>query len=459
MSNPVVGLGGDLPARRHLHRDVAALVRLQRLHRRRRARWLLLDRRDAEAEPRLRPTGRRDWLAARDQRLALEAADDLAQRRLVLRELGLGRPVKLQRREARRRDDLDRTAQLHAVERRARERRRDVAVGHLVGELERAAGVPDARAERFRELLHQLLGRNVAVAHARGVNERGDQIRRVPRDDQRARRVVDAPPCGAPHRESVVLVVVDGRRAGVGHVIDGGSERLHVLPCGLRRDVFARSASIDWHDARLRRTSSTRMANHVTRNAPFRARQTGHAVRDRALSSARPCARCLWRRQQSTATDQPGGCPASAGFRDTDRLLDPLVGRAPAARRPAHAARILDSSLAAQDADIDVQIRQIEKPEDEETLTPQEQKAHIKQQRYNMAPGQNMKTTPDSQRLHAIRDQNDRAAISKAWALLGKDQQVTAKRILEGHGVQVPGDEKAAPEAIDDGTPLPGMDQ
>ncbi|HEY3800965.1 MAG TPA: hypothetical protein VGL61_00095 [Kofleriaceae bacterium] len=119
----------------------------------------------------------------------------------------------------------------------------------------------------------------------------------------------------------------------------------------------------------------------------------------------------------------------------------------------------LDSSLAAQDADIDVQIRQIEKPEDEEQLTPQEQKAHVKQQRYNMAPGQNMKTTPDSQRLHAIRDQNDRAAITKAWALLGKDQQVTAKRILEGHGVEVPGDPKSAPKTNDDGTPLPGMDQ
>ena len=118
----------------------------------------------------------------------------------------------------------------------------------------------------------------------------------------------------------------------------------------------------------------------------------------------------------------------------------------------------LDAVLAAQDADIDVQIRQIEKPEEEEQLSPQEVKAHVKPQRYNMAPGQSVKSTPDSQRLHAIRDANDRAALTKAWALLDKDQQVTAKTILEGHGVQIPGQEKAAPKTSDDGTPVPGME-
>lgn len=118
----------------------------------------------------------------------------------------------------------------------------------------------------------------------------------------------------------------------------------------------------------------------------------------------------------------------------------------------------LDASLAAQDADVDVQIRQIEKPEDEEEQTPQEQKAHVKKERFNMAPGQNTKSTPDSQRLHAIRDQNDKAALGKAWALLDKDQQVTAKKILEDRGVTVPGEQKAAADHSADGTPVPGME-
>jgi hypothetical protein len=118
----------------------------------------------------------------------------------------------------------------------------------------------------------------------------------------------------------------------------------------------------------------------------------------------------------------------------------------------------LDASLAAQDADLDVQIRQIEKPEDEESLTPQEQKAHVKPQRYNNAPGQSVKSTPDSQRLHAMRDQYDRAALGKAWAVLDKDQQVTAKKILTDRGVAVPGEQKAAPDHSQDGTPVPGME-
>ena len=118
----------------------------------------------------------------------------------------------------------------------------------------------------------------------------------------------------------------------------------------------------------------------------------------------------------------------------------------------------LDASLAAQDADIDVQIRQIERPEDEETQTPQEVKAHVKPQRYNNAPGQSVKTTPDSQRLHAMRDQYDRAALGKAWTVLDKDQQASAKKILNDRGVQVPGEQKAAPDHSGDGTPLPGME-
>jgi hypothetical protein len=118
----------------------------------------------------------------------------------------------------------------------------------------------------------------------------------------------------------------------------------------------------------------------------------------------------------------------------------------------------LDSALAAQDADIDVQLRQIEKPEEEEQQTPQEIKAHEKRPHYNMAPGQNVKTNADAGKLHAMRDQNDRVALNKAWAVLDKDQQLTAKKILEDRGVEVPGTKKEAPKASEDGTPVPGME-
>ena len=118
----------------------------------------------------------------------------------------------------------------------------------------------------------------------------------------------------------------------------------------------------------------------------------------------------------------------------------------------------LDSSLAATDADIDVQLRQVEKPADEDQLTPQEQKAHVKPERYNNAPGASVKSNPDAGKLHAIRDQNDRVSLYKAWNVLDKDQQVTAKKILEDRGVEVPGEKKPAAKPSEDGTPVPGME-
>jgi hypothetical protein len=57
-----------------------------------------------------------------------------------------------------------------------------------------------------------------------------------------------------------------------------------------------------------------------------------------------------------------------------------------------------------------------------------------------------------------MRDQYDKAALNKAWALLDKDQQVTAKKVLEDRGVEVPGAQKAAPDHSADGTPVPGME-
>ena len=76
----------------------------------------------------------------------------------------------------------------------------------------------------------------------------------------------------------------------------------------------------------------------------------------------------------------------------------------------------IDSSLAAQNADIDVQLRQIEKPEPEEQITPQEQKQGRKRERRNMAPGQSIVTNSDAGKLHQMHADNDKAALKQAWA-------------------------------------------
>src|SRR4051812_5462478 len=53
----------------------------------------------------------------------------------------------------------------------------------------------------------------------------------------------------------------------------------------------------------------------------------------------------------------------------------------------------IDRSLAARDADIDTQLRQIERPEEDEPApTPQEMKAGKKRGRHNNAPGAAMVT-------------------------------------------------------------------
>lgn len=119
----------------------------------------------------------------------------------------------------------------------------------------------------------------------------------------------------------------------------------------------------------------------------------------------------------------------------------------------------IDASLAARNADLDTQLRQIEKPEEEEQITPQEQKAGKKRQRFNNAPGQNTVTNADAAKLHEMHKQNDRAALKEAWAILDPAQQTTAKKLLEDRGVEIPGEGKK-PTGPDpnDGKPLPGME-
>lgn len=119
----------------------------------------------------------------------------------------------------------------------------------------------------------------------------------------------------------------------------------------------------------------------------------------------------------------------------------------------------IDASLAAKNADIDVQLRQIEKPEQEEDLTPQQQKAGEKRQRHNHAPGAAVVTNADAAKLHEIHNQNDKDALKQAWALLDPDQQTSARKILEDRGVEVPGAAKKGQTRDDDaGKPLPGME-
>lgn len=120
----------------------------------------------------------------------------------------------------------------------------------------------------------------------------------------------------------------------------------------------------------------------------------------------------------------------------------------------------IDDSLAARNGQIDAQLRQIEKPAPgAEELTPQQQKAGVKPERYNNAPGASTITTTDSQKLRQIREDNDKDALKQALAVLDPDQRERAKRILADRGVQVPGEAKQNTQpSPDEGTPLPGME-
>ena len=119
----------------------------------------------------------------------------------------------------------------------------------------------------------------------------------------------------------------------------------------------------------------------------------------------------------------------------------------------------IDASLAARNGEIDTQLRQLEKPIPQEELSPQQKKAGEKQPRYNNAPGKSTVQTNDSMKLRKMRDENDRDALKRAFALLDPDQVTKAKQILADRGVDVPGEQKKEQtRTSDDGTPLPGME-
>jgi hypothetical protein len=115
----------------------------------------------------------------------------------------------------------------------------------------------------------------------------------------------------------------------------------------------------------------------------------------------------------------------------------------------------IDASLAARDAEVDTQLRQIDlKQAQEEEPPPKGAPPKAR----NRAPGAAGKPVGDAAKLHQIRESQDRDALKKAWALLDKEQQEAAAKILNEHDVEVPGQQKKKEQTSDEGTPLPGME-
>jgi hypothetical protein len=111
----------------------------------------------------------------------------------------------------------------------------------------------------------------------------------------------------------------------------------------------------------------------------------------------------------------------------------------------------IDASLAARDAEIDTELRQIERPEEDEPPPD-----HGKQARHNNAPGAQVHSNADAAKLHQMRNSNDRDALKKAFALLDPAQRDSATKLLESHDVEVPGGEKKSDASGSaDGKPLP----
>jgi hypothetical protein len=110
----------------------------------------------------------------------------------------------------------------------------------------------------------------------------------------------------------------------------------------------------------------------------------------------------------------------------------------------------LDRSLAAQNDEIDTQLRQIERPEEDE----QPEKG-APPPRHNNAPGAQVKTNKDATRLHQAHAMNDKDALGRAFKLLDASQQAEAKKILEDRGISAPGEkDKAPPDHSAAGAPL-----
>ncbi len=96
----------------------------------------------------------------------------------------------------------------------------------------------------------------------------------------------------------------------------------------------------------------------------------------------------------------------------------------------------IDDSLAARNDGIETQLREIEKPEEEEPPAKNEPPRKPR----NMAPGASpFHTTADAGKLHAAKDANNKDALSKAFEVLDDKQKTTARRLLDERGVTAPG--------------------
>ncbi len=116
--------------------------------------------------------------------------------------------------------------------------------------------------------------------------------------------------------------------------------------------------------------------------------------------------------------------------------------------------KALDTSLAAKNDSLDTQIRSIERPDEQAPAKDQPPPRH------NNAPGAQIKSTPDAQKLHDARAANDQSALEKAFAVLDDDQKTIARRLLDERGISTPGGQKdnKPRTTSDDGQPLPGME-
>lgn len=116
--------------------------------------------------------------------------------------------------------------------------------------------------------------------------------------------------------------------------------------------------------------------------------------------------------------------------------------------------KALDTSLAAKNDSIDTQLRTMERPDEAQAEKDKPPPRH------NNAPGAQITTSADAQKLHKMRAQNDQDALVKAFAVLDDDQKPIARRLLDERGISSPGaGKKNEPQRTqDDGTPVPGME-
>jgi hypothetical protein len=111
----------------------------------------------------------------------------------------------------------------------------------------------------------------------------------------------------------------------------------------------------------------------------------------------------------------------------------------------------IDESLAARNDGIDTQLREIEKPEEEDAPAK-----GVPPKPRNNAPGAApIRTTSDATKLHDAHNANNRDALEKAFAVLDPTQQTAAKKLLDERGISSPGAAKQPPPNTDAAAGVP----